>query len=305
MKTTVVQSKRKRIWFIVNPFSGVKRKINFPKLIDQHLDQSIYDYQLFYTDHAGHATKLAEKAVREGVEVVVAVGGDGSVNEVAAALIGTDTTLGILPSGSGNGFAMHLGLGRNVEKAIEFLNQGNVVRVDSCLLNDRTFVNLAGVGFDAMVAYQLKKSSFRGFMAYLYHSIRTAWKYRPGKYTIHFDGKQVERECLLVEVANSAMFGYNFQIAPQAKLTDGLLEIIVVKKAPIWRYLLSLWRFMNNSFHKSALAECYQAEKIQIVAEDEAYVHIDGEGFLSCHNLNFSINKLSLQVLVPKTSQNL
>ena len=292
---------QKRIRFIVNPFSGVSRKKNIEARIEKELDHSQFTFEICYTEAPGHATVLSREAVEQGVDIVVAVGGDGSVNEVAASLIGTDTILGIIPAGSGNGFAMHLGLGRDLDKAIRILNTAKPVLIDSAVLNDQSYVNLAGVGFDASVAYRLKKSTFRGLFAYAYYAILETFQYRIQRYRIQLDGQEAfERECLLIEVANSPMFGYNFRIAPQAKLKDGLLEVVMVKKVPKWRYLFSLWRFLNNSFHKSRLVECYSVKKIEINLKEEAPIHFDGEGFLSCHNLIISVNPLSLRVLTPK-----
>jgi len=294
---------QKRIRFIVNPFSGVSRKKNIETRIEKELDHRQFSFEVCYTEGPGHATVLSREAVELGVNVVVAVGGDGSVNEVAAALIGTDTILGIVPAGSGNGFAMHLGLGRDIDKAIRILNTAQPTLIDTAMLNDQPYVNLAGVGFDASVAYRLKKSTFRGLFAYLYYAILETFQYQMQRYRIQLDNQEsFERECLLVEIANSPMFGYNFRIAPQAKLKDGLLEVVLVKKVPKWRYLFSLWRFLNNSFHKSSLVECYSARQIEINLAEEAPIHFDGEGFLSCHNLKISVNPLSLHVLTPKVS---
>lgn len=295
--------KRKTIRFIVNPFSGVGKKNKIDQQIQKNLDHKQFQYDILFTQHAGHATELAKAAVKENIDIVVAVGGDGSVNEVAAALIGTKTILGILPAGSGNGFAMHLGLGRNIEKAIRLINTCEVIKIDSCRLNDRPYINLAGVGFDAWVAYKLKQSSFRGFLAYLKFTLQEVFSFKPRNYQLNIDGQNITKKCLVVEVANAPMFGYNFQIAPHAKFNDGLLEVVIIKAAPKWRYLFSAWRFLNGSIHKSSLTECYTVKQISISSDQEMATHMDGEGFLSSQKLDFSIVPLSLNLLAPKKHQ--
>lgn len=291
---------KKRICFIVNPFSGVnKKKLLLPK-IQQLLDVQKYDYAIKYTEAVAHAIELSKQAVQEGFDIVVAVGGDGSINEVAQGLIGTKTILGILPAGSGNGFAMHLGLGRKLDKAIQILNEAHVLTIDTCMLNERPYVNLAGVGFDALVAYKMKKSALRGLWGYVKFSLKEALNFQFPKYKITLDDQTIERDCIVTEVANAPMFGYNFLIAPQAKLNDGLLDITIIKKAPKWRYFFSFWRFFNGSIHKSSLVESYTAKKVSIEIQEETAVHVDGEGYLINQNLHFSLNPLSLKVIVPK-----
>lgn len=292
---------QQKIKFIINPFSGLSKKKNVPALIEKYIDTAKFQYDLAFTEAAGHAIELTKNAVAEKYGAVIAVGGDGSVNEVASALIGTDVKLGILPGGSGNGFAMHLGLGRNIRKAIEMLNTAKTITIDSCQLNGRPFVNLGGTGFDALVAYKAKKSTLRGLWAYTKFAALEAWSYPIEKYEITVDNQTITQECLVIEIANAQMFGYNFVIAPQAKLDDGLLDVLLVKKAPKWRYLLSLWRFFNASFHKSSLVQTFSGKDIKIIGKKPMPVHIDGEGFYLEEDLHFTIHPLSLKVLVPAT----
>ena len=283
----------------------MSRKKNVPVLINNYLDKTQFDYTIAFTEYAGHATELALEAVQQQYDIVVAVGGDGSINEVADGLIGTSVQLGILPGGSGNGFAMHLGWGRNVVKAIKKLNNAKSITIDTCLLNGRSFVNLAGTGFDALVAYRAKQSTLRGLYAYTKFAILEAWSYPLETYTLIIDGKEVTKEAaLVVEVANAQMFGYNFVIAPQAKLNDGILDVLLVKKVPKWRYLFSLWRFFNQTFHKSSLVKTYAGKHIQILCDQAMPVHVDGEGYYLEKDLQFEIRPSSLQVLVPCTAQN-
>lgn len=291
----------KKIRFIVNPFSGISKKGNLKERIETHLDLSQFSYELCYTEYAGHAITIAAEAREAGYDMVVVVGGDGSVNEVAQSLIGSDTILAVLPGGSGNGFAMHIGMGRNVNKAIQKLNTGKILTIDTCKMNEKAFVNLAGVGFDGMVANKIRKSTLRGFWAYFKHSIIAAFTYQMQEFEIEIDGKNFKKSCFIFEVANAPMYGYGFELVPTAKFDDGLLEILFLKKVPKWRYLLSGWRFFNKSMHKSSLAESFQAKEVRIKPSIFPIgAHIDGEGFLLEEDLKFTILPASLKVMVDK-----
>lgn len=289
-----------KIRFIANPFSGAVRKRNLPALLEQHLDKERFEYELCYTKHVGHATALAKEGVQLGCTIIVACGGDGSVNEVAAGLIGSDTALGILPCGSGNGFAGHLGLGRDVVKAIHHLNSGSPLTIDTCEMNGRPFVNLSGVGFDGAVSLRLHKSKTRGFMAYFKYTITELFRHRKLPVEICIDGQQYKRDCLLVEVANAPIYGYGWSIVPPAKFNDGQLEVLLVKAVPLWRYLFSLWRFLNQSFHKSRLTETYSGKEILIRPLRQTAAHVDGEGMQLETAALYKILPDSLKVICPK-----
>ena len=291
----------KKIRFIANPHSGANRNRNLPELIENNLDHDQFEYELCFTEYAGHAIKLAREGVESGCHLVVACGGDGSVNEISSQLIGTDVVLGILPCGSGNGFATHLGIGRDVTKAIHFLNNGKVITFDSCTMNDRPFVNLAGIGFDAVVARRLHRSKLRGVWGYLLSSLRETINFKMQPFEIQIDGQILNRTCLLVEIANAPVYGYGFSIVPQAKPYDGKLEILIANQAPKWRYILESWRFLNHSFHKSSLVECYSGTEVVVKPGVPTAVHVDGEGYKLAGSAQFNIRPQSLRVMCPKT----
>ena len=286
--------------FIANPFSGTNRKRKLGKLLAEHLDGKRFDYELCHTERAGHAIELAAEAVEKGYGLVVACGGDGSVNEVARPLIGTETKLGVIPCGSGNGFAMHIGMGRNVPKAIQMLNSAQPFTIDTCRMNGRPFVNLSGVGFDAVVSNRLHNSTLRGLKAYVRFTLEEVFGYEMQDFEIQVDGKIMHRKCLLAEVANAPIYGYGFSIVPPAKLNDGKLEILIAKAAPKWRYLLESWRFFNRSFHQSSLTECLSGREVAIRPNGPTAVHVDGEGMPLNGEAKYSILPASLKVMVPK-----
>lgn len=291
---------KKRIRFIINPFSGTSGKKSTPDLIKKFLDHSKFEYEIAFTEYGGHAIKLAKEGADLKFDYVVAVGGDGSVNEVAQSLIHTNTALAVLPGGSGNGFAMHLGLGRSIQKAIKFINTGQVIEIDTCTANNRFFINVSGLGFDARIAYKTKENSKRGFIPYLLTSIRESRKFKPQHLNIKIDDKLLQGEYAAAVVANASMYGYHFTIAPQASMQDGIMDIMLIKKAPMYKYFLTTFRFLNRTLHKSDITETYQGKSISISMNEGNYLHVDGEGYKTEKNLTFQINPKSLKVLAPE-----
>lgn len=269
------------------------------QIIKQNLDLHKNEYDLVYTEAPLHAQELAAQAVTEGIDMVVAIGGDGTVNEVARPLLHTNTSLGIIPGGSGNGFAMHLGIGRNMSDAVKFLNTANLIRIDTCMVNDEFYINLAGVGFDASVAYFTKQSSSRGFKVYFNGAMKEALNYKNKEYTITFDDEVINDKFLSINVANASMFGYNFKIAPHANLQDGVLDIVMIKDASKARYITSVWRFLNGSLHKSPIVDIKRARSVSIESNTDIHYHRDGEGAMTNQKLSFKIVPKSLNIWVP------
>ena len=295
---------KSKIAFIVNPFSGNSSKRTIPEMIAKLLDSEKYDYQIIYTEYAGHAIEIARNCVEDNeIDIVVAVGGDGSVNEVAASLADTNKILGIVPAGSGNGLAMHLGLGRQTSRAISLLNDSKVVEIDTCTVNQKFFINVAGLGFDARVAYLTKANKKRGFLPYFTTSLQEFKNFKPISLTINIDGKIIRGSYAAAVVANASLYGYHFSISPHSSLQDGLLDVVLIKEAPVYKYLLSGWRFLNRSLHRSSLVEIYKGKDVTIESESKDYLHLDGEGFESESNLTFTIAPNSLKVLVPANSK--
>jgi diacylglycerol kinase (ATP) len=299
-------STKQRLKFIINPKSGVKRKKDIFPAIQKYLDTSKYDYEVAYTKFSGHAAELSAKAVEEGFHTVVAVGGDGSVNEVATGLIGTDVNLGILPLGSGNGFAMHTGIGRNYINAIKILNTGKIVRIDSCTMNGKPFINLCGLGFDGLVANAFQQKTKRGFFPYLQLSLQKAFSAGFSDFRIKIDNDApIEESAFLLEIANGPMFGYNFVIVPPANLTNGSLDILLVKKAN--KLLLSLLvpRLLFSNLDKGGrLVKTFKAQQIEVEFDAPMYMHYDGEGFIQQDNkIRCEIVPKSLNVILPQNGR--
>lgn len=288
---------KEQVTFIVNPFSGTTDKNNFANVVGQYIDSDRYAYKIHFTQSAGHATILAKEAVARKEDIVVAVGGDGTINEVAAGLVHSETALAIIPAGSGNGFALHLGMSKDFQKAIIQLNTAKKSKVDTCLLNKKFFINVAGLGFDAQVAYHTKSDTKRGFWNYLKRTLQLSTKYRPEVLSLEIDGKKVEGKYAAAVVANASKYGYFFTIAPFAKLNDGQLDIILFKDTFVPRYFLEAYRFVNNTVHKSSITETYTGRSIKIKSVNKSYYHLDGEGFDKTTDFEINVVPNSIWVM--------
>lgn len=289
----------KRITFIINPVSGVLSKENISRYIRNRLDMSLYSPEIVFTKEAGHATEISKEQVLLGTDVVVAVGGDGTINEVAKGLVGSDVSLGIIPAGSGNGLANYLKIPLPRKLAIDVINRGKVSSIDTGMINDRMFVSIAGVGFDGLIAKRFEKSKLRGFVSYLKLVAEEYPRYKPKKYLLQLDDKTVESDALFIAFANSDQFGFNASIAPEAKIDDGLLDVVIVEKPQIigLPYLASLlyWR----KIEKSKYIKTIKARQVKIQTKNVGWVNIDGEPVEMGEDLLVKVHPLSLKVLVP------
>ena len=294
---------KQRILFIVNPNSGVKSKEHVPKTIQKYLDHSRFEYKIAFTEAAKHAIKLSKDAAESGnFDIVAAVGGDGSMNEVASSLIDTNTILGVIPHGSGNGFATYAGIGRGLKRGLNVLNTGKTTKIDTCLMNDQPFLNLAGFGFDGLIAYKLAEANKRGFLSYFQIAITQAFYAKSTDYKITLDDKKtIDRSVFLMEIGNGSMFGYGFTIVPKTDLQDGFMDLLFVKKANKLSYLPLVPRLLFANLDKGGkLVETYKAKKIKIEFDAPVHSHYDGEGFMQNENVvTFQIKPKSLNIILP------
>lgn len=276
--------------FIVNPISGKDRK----KRIIAHLEKK--GLSVVCTEYAGHAEKIAREASQK---VIVAVGGDGTVNEVARGILGTDKVLGIIPCGSGDGLALHLGLSRYYKRALNTILAGKTALIDSAEINGRAFFSVCGVGFDAVVSERFANSEKRGLLNYIEQGLKTWKEYTPEKYLIDIDGKEWENEAALITIGNSSQWGNNAKIAPHADISDGILDITIVDMlgavdlAPLG-YLL-----MTGRLDHSVKVQCHKGQHITIKRNASGPAHADGDWFIAGTTLDIRIHPKSLRVIIP------
>lgn len=291
----------RRILFIINPNSAKRNRERIARAIESGIDHSIHEVSVVYTRSAGHAVTLSKEAVANKVDVIVAVGGDGTVNEVASQMINGSSILGIVPLGSGNGLARHLGIFRNIEKAIDLINKQNTSVIDTGYINGKVFVSIAGVGFDAFIAERFAIGTHRGFLGYFKIIANEYLNYIPQKYKLTFDdGTIITERALFVAFANSNQFGYNTTIAPNAELKDGLLDVCIVKKPQIYRIPLIANLLLLKRIDISPLVKIVKAKSLVVSRIDSTVVNIDGEAINLGKDMEVKINPLSLKIIINK-----
>ncbi len=288
-----------KIAFIINPIAGGKNKFHFSQTIEKDLDLSKFEYQIIQTERVNHAFDLTKIAIQEGAQIVVAVGGDGTINEIAAALVGTQTKLAIIPFGSGNGLARALKIPMNTSKALSIINQTNSDLIDVAKLNDNFFFNMSGLGFDAHISHVFSKDKKRGLLGYIKATFRELKNYQSENYQINIDGKQINERAFILSIANSSQYGNEAHIAPRAQLHDGLLDLIIVKPFPLILMPIMAFRLFTKSADRSKYLISLQGKSIQISNNKKSVIHLDGEAKLINENINISIQPLALNVIVP------
>jgi len=293
----------KKTRIIINPISGTKNKKNIEKLLYQHLDRSLFDFEIIYTKGPNHATKLSKEAVELGYDLVIAVGGDGTVNEVGKGLIGSHTAMGIIPLGSGNGLAQHLHIPSNSVKAIQIINQFLLTSIDTVQINDNYFLGTAGIGFDAHVAWKFAKSKQRGVCSYIALAFRDYPYYNAQPFEMIIDGKPIVKQGLLISFANSSQYGNGIKIAPQAKLNDGYLQIVILKSPPFYAVPSMFMKLKNGTIEQSAYYESIRCKEVSI-QKDKLIAHVDGEPVLFEDGVKLKVLPSSLKVLGAKSTYN-
>lgn len=285
--------------FIVNPRSGYALRA-LPALQEF---ATLHGATIRATEHRRHAIDLARHALDDGIELVVAVGGDGTMNEVATALVGTHATLGLVPCGSGNGLARHLGLHGSHRRALDILLTGRPQLIDSGLADGHPFFTTAGVGFEAEIAARFNRLTRRGFARYLSTSASAFYRWRPQDFIISHDGASESVRAFTLAVSNANQYGNNARIAPDARIDDGLLDLCAVPPVR-WRNALPLavrlfggtiGRVPGITMRRSA---CFTIERPQ-----GGLLHTDGEVYEAGTRLAFVVRPASLRVLVPAPSQ--
>jgi diacylglycerol kinase (ATP) len=290
---------KKKIRFIINPISGGKKKDTIVKKISEIIDQNLYSYDIKYTQYRFHATELTQDALNQGFHIVVAVGGDGTINEITKALIYSNVIFGIIPVGSGNGLARFLKIPLKIDKAITTINKSKVFRMDSVQINDHFFVNMAGIGFDAHISYLFSESGKRGFKSYVRLIFKEFFKYTNKTYELMIDNKAIEINAFLISFANSSQFGNNAHIAPLAEINDGLIDICILKKFAKWKSILILLLMYSKKLNRSKYYRLIKAKEVEITNPSNLKMHIDGDPIEFNSIARIKIHPESLNIIVP------
>jgi YegS/Rv2252/BmrU family lipid kinase len=291
----------KNICFIINPKSGTGSWKGIENSIKLHLDPS-FNAQIFYTKCAGHAVEIAREAAKT-CSIVVAVGGDGMMNEVARGLLGTDSALAIVPTGSGNALARHLKIPITHKGAIECINKMNSRIIDTATMNDADFFAVCGTGFDAEVANKFALSKKRGFFTYVSIAISNYFSYKPYTYDIIIDGQVLKERAFLISIANGSQYGNNAHIAPKASTRDGMLDVCIFKPFSILVTPILAWRLFRWSLDRSPYMKVIRGKSIRIKNADghrPLCIHYDGEPAGTADEIRVEIAPKTLKVIAPE-----
>lgn len=290
---------KQKILYIINPISGIKKTNKLQQIITSEMDKSLFEISIRYTEHAGHAKKIAKEAVKNKIDIVVAVGGDGTINEISSQLIGSDTALAIIPKGSGNGLARFLKIPLNIQKAVQLINTAKFHKIDSIQLNGHYYVNMAGVGFDAHIAHLFDNYGKRGFKSYAKLVYKEYKNYKSQNYNIIIDDTPSKLNAFTISFANSSQFGNNAHIAPLAKINDGLIDVCILNSFPSNKAIGLIFQLFTKQLTKSKYYKVYKAKNIKLKSDSELLGHIDGEPINFGNKLNISILPKSLKVISP------
>jgi YegS/Rv2252/BmrU family lipid kinase len=282
--------------FLVNTRSGPRRRLDLPALIRANVSTP---HELRGCERKEDLDTIVEDAERDGFDVVYAVGGDGTVHEVAKRLIGRRPALGILPTGSGNGFARHIGLPMEPGASLRACGGRRIVTIDTAAVNGVPFLGVLGAGFDALIAHRFAESQVRGFRTYARIGFGAFFSYHAEEVEIVVDGEPLRQRVFTVVVANSSQFGNDATIAPSASVTDGLLDVVVIGEVGFWGACALLPRLLRRTIDRSKHVTILRGRHIEIRRPTGGPVHLDGEPFTFPPLLSVHVKPASLRVLLP------
>ena len=265
------------VLFIVNPISGTHDKRPIIESIPQYLDAKKFVWEVAWTDHRGHAAELAQAATADGTDVCVAIGGDGTVNEVARSLRHSLTALAIVPMGSGNGLARHLGIPMNPEGALRVLAQCHIEKLDYGLINDIPFFCTCGMGFDAFISERFATAGKRGLKTYIENTLRGGLNYQPETYELEMDGQKEHHKAFLIACGNASQYGNNFYIAPQASMSDGLLDVTIMEPFNVLQAPQIVMQMLNKTLDQNPRISTFQCRELRIHRSQPGVIHYDGD----------------------------
>ncbi len=289
---------KKKAVFIINLISGTSDKAAIPGLIDQYLDKTQFEYEIAVTQYAGHASEIAAKAKDDGVDVVVAIGGDGTVNEVARAIVHSSTALGIIPCGSGNGLARHLLLPLNVRKAIEVINRCEIRQLDYGIINDYPFFCTCGMGFDAFVSMKFAEAGKRGPITYVENVLREGLKYKPETYTIEDENGTLQYKAFLISCANASQYGNNAYIAPQASMSDGLMDVIIMEPFDVFEAPQISIEMFSKTLDKNSKIKTFRTRHLHIRRDKPGVIHYDGDPVMTGADIDVELKPKGINIIV-------
>ena len=296
-------TEKRSITFIINPISGTQKKDDMPQLIEQLIDHEKFEVDICMTEYAGHAAKIARQRAADKTDIVVAVGGDGTVNEVARSLVHTETALGIIPCGSGNGLARHLCLPIDTRKDLQLINECHIEAFDYGVINGLPFFCTCGMGFDAFISLKFAEAGKRGPITYIENVLKEGLKYKPEQYEIIDENGSARYKAFLIACANASQYGNNAYIAPGATMKDGLMDVIIMEpfdalEAPQIAADLFMKTLGNNSKIKT-----FRTKSIHIKRQQPGAIHYDGDPIMTGMDIDVSIEHLGIRIITNPNIQ--
>jgi YegS/Rv2252/BmrU family lipid kinase len=295
-----MSAQKRRVVFIINPISGTQDKDAVIRQIEEIIDKNSVAWETRYTESAGHAARIAADAAREGMDIVVAVGGDGTINEVGRSLVETNTALGILPFGSGNGLARHLQIPMDTRKALKVINEGLTEQIDYGKINGTPFFCTCGVGFDAFVSHKFAEAGKRGMLTYFEKTLQEALNYRPETYELETEDGKVKYKAFLIACGNAAQYGNNAYIAPRAMITDGLLDVTILEPFTVLEVPSLAFQLFNKTIDYNSRIKTFKCKTLHIRRAEPGVAHFDGDPMSTGADIYIEVINKKLNVVIPR-----
>lgn len=290
----------KKLIFIVNPISGTQSKELVLNLLDEKIDKEKYSWDVVYTERAGHAIEIAAQAAENKADAVIAIGGDGTINEIGRSLVHTETALGIIPCGSGNGLARHLHIPMEPKKALEIINDGVTDIIDYGKINGTDFFCTCGVGFDAFVSLKFANAGKRGLLTYLEKTLQESLTYQPETYELETEDGSYKYKAFLIACGNASQYGNNAYITPQATITDGLMDVTILEPFTVLDVPSLAFQLFNKTIDQNSRIKTFRCKKLRIHRSKPGVVHFDGDPMQAEENVDIELIKRGLRVIVPR-----
>lgn len=289
-----------KVQAIINPISGVGSKRKIPKMLEDICAKGNCSLKISFTEYAGHASLLTRQALDEGAALIVAVGGDGTVNEIARTMIYSDAILGIIPKGSGNGLARELHIPMDIRRAVDLIAKGHTSTIDCCKANERVFFCTCGVGFDAAVSQKFANEKRRGSLTYIKNTVEEYLSYEPEPYELLVDNQTIKEKAFLVACANASQYGNNAFIAPHANIQDGQMDITILAPfTPLDIAPLAIQLF-TRQIDRNSKIKTLKACQVTIIRQHSGVMHLDGEPVMAESRIDIEVLPKALKVLTPE-----
>ncbi|WP_321309209.1 diacylglycerol kinase family protein [Marinifilum fragile] len=285
-----------KILFIINPIAGKKSGINIHQKIIRYLDTDIFKPYFKYSKYIGHISEMAKQALEEKYKAIIAVGGDGTVNETARVLVHSNIPMGIIPSGSGNGLARHLKIPLSVKGAVELINKMQTLQMDAIRINNMYSFCVAGIGFDAQVSRMFQKMEARGLFSYIVACLRCFNRSKNQKFIVHTKQKEHLLNGFMLCFANASQFGNNAYIAPGANVSDGIIDLVLVKKPSFIQIPLFAHKILTGTVESHSLYYRIKDKAFDIIQEND-FAHLDGEPATVGTKFTVTVEEKALRVI--------